>query len=519
MKRLIFIITLSIANHTLIGSPYSIVFKANGTTSKPTPTKPNQKTKTEISNHGIQLGINFLTSNLDQELNQSVTQEVEEINNHQNNEEKKEEKKEQKNYEQTKNDMIKKNDTTINQETNTTTIPENRTTKFVYSLKSDLYYSISDSNVQLIPTNSFFTGLMYKSTSMLSIGYTPVNLNQNQTSFSDLLRHSEFPGLHLHIGNHKIGWLRISPLLLIDSPGRLISNQNSLNLNWKERFFYQSVQESLSFRQTEGSLLSNQFKDRIAHQLKYELIFDWLAFGIGYRTSNFSRTATTPALSIDHSEVSLGLLTKVVSFSFGATRSFGEVFQTNNKKIQLDANEYRSNILVNFGHFEINLFSSRSEGDQRSYLQQLEKIGFIDYGASIVDLPILGSYSTMLHSVPCTEELCSDVFRSNSSQLFRYTADYAELTLSYLFSWIGFGLRGGIILPHRYEQYDNFGQKTKEIYTDLTEVSFEIQAYPTELQKGLCSIIYSRLYRRNNTNHQRELESQSLSFRIKVNIN
>lgn len=515
MKKLIFIMTLSIANHTLIGSPYSIVFKANGATNKPTPTKPNQKAKTEISNHGIQLGINFLTSNLDQEISQPVISKVEEIKNHQNNKEK----KEQNNDEQTNNIVINNNDTMINEATNKPTMPENRTTKFVYSLKSDLYYSISDSNLQLIPTNSFFTGLIYKSTSMLSIGYTPVNLNQNQTSFIDLLRHSEFPGLHLHIGNRRIGWLRVSPYLLIDSPGRFISNKNSLNLNWKEMFFYQSVQESLSFRQTEGRLLSNQFKDRIAHQLKYELIFDWLAFGISYRTSNFSKTATTPALSIDHSEVNLGLLTSVVSLSFGVTRSFGEVFQTNNKKIQLDANEYRANILANFGHFEINLFSARSEGDQKSYLQQLEKIGFIDYGASIVDLPILGSYSTMLHSVPCTEELCSDVFRSNSSQLFRYSADYAELTLSYLFSWIGLGLRGGIILPHRNEQYDTFGQKTKEIYTDLTEVSLEVQAYPTELQNGLCSIIYSRLYRRNNANHQRELESQSLSFRIKVNLN
>ncbi|MBW7856723.1 MAG: hypothetical protein H3C43_00085 [Leptonema sp. (in: Bacteria)] len=487
MKTLIFITLIltstliSTLVSPIVSSPYSVVFKAGGETNKPPQVNQNQKTSTEISRRQIQVGIGFWNSNLD----------------------------------------------------NAITDTEN-STKFVYSLKSDLYYSIENSNIELISTNSFFAGLLYKSTSMLSIGYTPVMLDQNQVSSTELLRLSEFAGIHIHIGNKKFGWLRVSPLQLIDQPGRLVStkkldrsdlldsnstNLDSLYLDLKESFFFQSIQDSLSFRQFEGKIASNQFKDRITHQIRYELRIDWLQFGASYRTANFSRTAITPELILDHGEVDIGIISKIASVNFGATRSFGQVTQTNKKRMPINGLEYRSNIWAQFKDFEMNLFGSRSTSDQKSHLNHLEQIGFIDFGASLVDLPILGSYSTMLHSVPCIEDLCDDVFRSKTSQMFRYSSDYLELTLSYLFNWVGFAIRSGILLPYRFEKYDNLGQKTKEIYNDLTEVSLEVQAFPAELQNGIFSVSYSRLYRRNVETRQRELESQSVSFRIKVNLN
>ncbi len=385
---------------------------------------------------------------------------------------------------------------------------------FVYGFDTTWRFYLSEypaedrQQVQLLATGHAFGGLRVAPFTYLLLGYAPMRI-QGPPGSDEALRHTVYPGLHFHLQHEKAGSLRITPVAFIDPPGRLNDS----------RFFLSTVQHGLSIRQTEGRHDDAYAPDRIVHQIRYDLFLDWFFFAVHYRKAGFEKTgpATRSDLSIDHTGLDLGLVFSSVQLFAGVMRSSGQLTMAGSSTTQIAGMQYRIRILSQFfEHYGLSVFAMRSEADILADAYREQEIGFVDYGTTAADLPLLDS--TQLHGLPCVpvpEDRCDGLIL-NSTPPFRYPGDYGELTLHYQGQRWGLAVRSGILVPFRYRRASDGLPKQEDRYTDYAGLAAELQVSPDFMQ-GSISLTVSALYDRN-AEGRRQLLGRSFSAWFKVPV-
>ena len=390
--------------------------------------------------------------------------------------------------------------------------------------------------IQLLSSGPMYAGARFAPWAYLSMGYMPTNLLLQTSSHEELLRRSVFPGIHLMASHSDAGTLRITPVALIDPPGRFAESTRH-----QTQFFRQVIDENLSKRQTEGRLDSAYAKDRILYQLRYDLQIDWFSIGAFYRRASFANTgiAQTPAsadsdqeskqfgkpaqsaMSVDHSGLEAGVISESFTFIVAGSRSSGWLtsMATGTNRIEISGIKLSSFVsLTLYNDFRISLFAERSQPDRLPNQYQTLKIGYIDYGASSIDLPLLGT--SMLHRIPCvahTADLCDSTISQNSIPL-RQAADYSDVTFSYESESWQVALRGGILVPYRYPTTSVDGSNQRSIYSDFTEAAIELQWLPASFDSRI-TIGYSVLFDRDDARKRRIMaQSVSASFQVALDF-
>lgn len=383
---------------------------------------------------------------------------------------------------------------------------------FIYGSDAALRFFLSEfpgedqQQVQILASGPAFTGIRIAPFSYLVMGYAPMNLWSIDRSIkgSDAaLRHSSYPGLHLHLQHRDLGSLRITPLAFIDPPGRFTDSP----------FFLSTIQQSLSRRQREGRHDGAHAPDRFNHQLRYDLTVDWFFMGLQYRTAAFKKAGPSDrsSLSVDHASLDLGVMTDSVDLLVGAIRSSGSLTMAGAAAVPVMGMQYRLSVRARiFERYGISIFAMRSEADQPADAYTDRRVGFVDYGVPSADLPLL--YTTQLHGLPCVpvpEDRCDGLIIQNTPP-FRYPGDYGDLTLHYQGEQWGVALRGGILAPFRYRNTSDGEQNEKSPYNDHAGWAAELQLSP-DFMKGSVALTYSALYNRDDE-RKRRLQAQSITF-------
>jgi len=391
---------------------------------------------------------------------------------------------------------------------------------FIYGADAVLRFFLSEypgedqQQVQLLASGPAFTGIRIAPFSYLVMGYAPMNLWSTDLSIKGseaALRHSSYPGLHLHFQHRQFGSLRITPLAFIDPPGRFTDSP----------FFLSTIQQSLSMRQREGRHDSAHAPDRINHQIRYDLTVDWFFMGLQYRKAGFKNTGSSDRsiLTVDHAGLDLGVITGSVDLLVGAVRSSGSLTMAGAAAVPVMGMQYRLSLRARlFEQYGISVFAMRSEADRTADAYGDRRVGFVDYGAPSTDLPLFET--AQLHGLPCVpvpEDRCDGLIIQNTPP-FRYPGDYGDLTLQYQGEQWGVALRGGILVPFRYRNTNDGAQNEKAPYNDHAGWAAELQLSP-DFMKGSVAVTYSVLYDRDEE-HKRRLQAQSLTlwFRLPLPI-
>ena len=385
---------------------------------------------------------------------------------------------------------------------------------FIYGSDAVLRFFLSEfpgedhQQVQFLASGPAFAGVRFAPFSYLIMGYAPMNLRSTKGSDA-ALRRSSFPGLHIHFQHRDLGSLRITPLALIDPPGRFTDSS----------FFLSTVQEILSKRHTEGRQDSAHAPDRINHQIRYDLTVDWFFMALQYRKAGFKKTGPSDrsALTVDHAGLDLGLITPHFDLLIGAVRSSGALTLAGAATVPVMGMQYRLSIRGRFyEHYGISLFAMRSEADRPADAYGDRRVGFVDYGAPSTDLPLFET--AQLHGLPCVpvpDDRCDGLIIQNTPP-FRYPGDYGDLTLHYRGAQWAVALRGGILVPFRYTNTTDGAQNEKALYNDFAGWAAEMQLSP-DFMKGSIALTYGALYDRDEE-RKRRLQAQSVSlwFRLPV---